>query len=318
MTTLVTTYRDPDLDGTACSIAYAELLRAQGTDAIAGIFGTPDVEAVSALSATGIATPADAAPLLAHCDAVVLTDTTEAETIDPALTPQRVVEIIDHRTFHEAARFTRAHVQVEPLGAAATLITERYRNAGVTPSRAVAALLYGAIASHTIRFRAGVTTQRDRDAAVYLQRVAGTDTTGALVDTLFRAKSTFADDAAFAAHLMREFAVFEIADRAVGIVQLEVCDALRRVRDNRALIAQILADGKRGANRRQQELDYVFLTAIDLDAAYNVFLAPDAGTRTLLSELFNCTFDEQHIAQHTPLLMRKEITPRLAAHFARE
>lgn len=42
---LVTSLQNPDLDGTACALAYAEFLNKKGYDAIAGIFGVPHREA---------------------------------------------------------------------------------------------------------------------------------------------------------------------------------------------------------------------------------------------------------------------------------
>ena len=40
-----TSYVDPDLDGVACVIAYAELLNATGVTATACVMGQPTVEA---------------------------------------------------------------------------------------------------------------------------------------------------------------------------------------------------------------------------------------------------------------------------------
>ena len=52
--TITTTYEGPDLDGYSCAVAYAELLRAQGKEAKAAIFGEPQLEVQWILSKFGI------------------------------------------------------------------------------------------------------------------------------------------------------------------------------------------------------------------------------------------------------------------------
>ncbi len=311
MTILVTTYQNPDLDGVACSVAYAALLRAQGKDAQAGIFGTLDCEAQFVLDEIDVKAPEDAEKLVGRCSAIVLTDTTELLTIASSVHLEKVVEIIDHRAFHNATQFPQAAIQIELVGAAATLVVERYRAAHIVPSKSSAILLYCAIASHTINFRASVTTARDHDAAQYVQKIADVDDN--FVYEMFRAKSRFTDDADFVQHLKNELAIFEIAGETIGIAQLEVMDARDVVRAYKAVIADVLGRGFAGNNKYKKNLDYIFLTAIDIKKGENIFFTKHVPSQKLLEELLAVSFDDNSIALYPHIIMRKEITPQIKA-----
>ena len=163
---VVTAKEGPDIDGAACAVGYAELLVRSGTRAVAVISGEPDGEARFVLGASS-ASFLTAAPT--GSGDVVLVDASDIAGLPPFVAPERVVEVIDHRFPHEAHRaFPRARVQVETVGAAATLVAERYDTAGITPTRAVAMLLQAAILSNTQGLRGSVTTGRDHAAADHL------------------------------------------------------------------------------------------------------------------------------------------------------
>lgn len=167
---IVTPRSGPDLDGAACAVAYAELLCVLGGDAHALIDGRPDGEARFALAELGCAPPRPTVPSPAD---IVLVDASDVLGLPSVVAPQEVVEVIDHRLHHEAERlFPRARVQIEPVGAAATLVTERWRAAGgVAPSETAVLLLQAAIQSNTQALRGSVTTPRDLAAHAWLSEL---------------------------------------------------------------------------------------------------------------------------------------------------
>ncbi|MCR4314580.1 MAG: hypothetical protein NUV84_05045 [Candidatus Uhrbacteria bacterium] len=71
---LVTSYQDPDLDGTACSVGEAEVLVHQGEDAVAGVFGKLHVEAQAVIRTFGLEWPMNADELIDHADEIVHAD----------------------------------------------------------------------------------------------------------------------------------------------------------------------------------------------------------------------------------------------------
>ena len=99
---------------------------------------------------------------------VVLVDASDLQGMSSTINPSQVIEIIDHRKVHQADQFPNAHVQIELVGSAATLVAERFvaQNIPISPESAI--LLYSAIISNTINFQASVTTQRDCDMSAWL------------------------------------------------------------------------------------------------------------------------------------------------------
>ena len=73
-------------------------------------------------------------------DQIILVDASEVKAI-PAVPPSQVIEIIDHRKIHEADKFSNAKVQIELVGAAATLVAERFYKEKVELSKESASLL---------------------------------------------------------------------------------------------------------------------------------------------------------------------------------
>jgi manganese-dependent inorganic pyrophosphatase len=88
-----------------------------------------------------------------------------------------IVEILDHH--HIGSIETRIPVRAtfDPVGSTATLVIERFRQAGMEPSRPCAILLLGAILSDTVILNSPTTTERDRAVVDYLEQVLALDAT---------------------------------------------------------------------------------------------------------------------------------------------
>ena len=297
---LVTSYRDPDLDGVACSVAYAELLRTQGREAIAAILGSPHLEARHVAERFGIQLPSEVDPR--DFAEIVLVDTSVVTEQDIRLPVDHVMEIIDHRAMHEAEKFPNAKAQIELVGSAATLVAERFVKAGVTPSESSARLLFGAIASNTVNFKARITTERDHKMAEWLRSLYPIPED--FITTMFLAKSDLTGDK-LRETLMGDFSYRTQGEISLGIGQLEIVEARELIEGRREEllgIIEVLREAYPQANR-------IFISAIDVIRGENIFLAPEADVREILGEILGITFDERFIAHHPGILMRKEIGP---------
>lgn len=158
---ICTSYVDPDLDGVACAVAYAEFLNATGSPALACIMGNPTAEAEYTLERFSVPRPVQR-PKMEPGERVVILDASEPIHFEDRLALGQVIEVIDHRKVHEAHRFPNAKAQIELVGAAATLVAERFQAANVQPSKISALLLQAAIISNTQNFLVKTTTERDQ------------------------------------------------------------------------------------------------------------------------------------------------------------
>jgi manganese-dependent inorganic pyrophosphatase len=106
---------------------------------------------------------------------VLLVDHAEQAQSVPGVEHAEIVEILDHH--HIGSIETRIPVRAtfDPVGSTATLVIERFRQNGMEPSRSSAILLAGAILSDTVILNSPTSTDRDRAAIEYLERVLAFD-----------------------------------------------------------------------------------------------------------------------------------------------
>ncbi len=297
----VTSYTTPDLDGTACTYGYAEFLNKIGKSAQGVVFGTIHRETQFVLHAFKIPPLLSAEKCITKKSAIILVDASDRRGISSSIQNEQVIEIIDHRKINEAHLFRNAKVQIELVGSAATLIAEKFFSEKIKPSKEAAALLYSAIISNTINFKASVTTPRDHTMAKYL--LSFFEIPLNYIHKMFSYKSIF--QKSLKETILDDFATFNFGGFEVGIAQLEIIDVNSFITKNISPLESILQKIK-----QEEKLDYIFLSFIDLDKGNNIFFVIDNETKQLLEKVLEITFKDS-IANKEPLLMRKQIVPLL-------
>jgi inorganic pyrophosphatase/exopolyphosphatase len=159
----------PDLDCTAGAVAYAAYMtQVKGQEARAWICGTPDAEAQFYLDRYKLSLASDDDAKAA--EAFILVDFSVGHILPAFVDHQKIIQVIDHRFFNQPDKdFPNAVIQLDAVGAAATQITEYYMRDNIAPSTECAAMLYGAIGTHTLFLNSTTTTDRDRIAHAWLK-----------------------------------------------------------------------------------------------------------------------------------------------------
>jgi manganese-dependent inorganic pyrophosphatase len=303
---VVTTYRDPDTDGFACAIAYAEYLNRIGKPAVAKLFGQLHRESLYVLKS--LRQKHINKPISEFSRRkIILVDASETKGLDSSVASKKVMEIIDHRLVNEAGKFINADIQIEPVGAAATLIAEKFYQAHQPISRLAAGLLYAGIISNTLNLKARVTTIRDRKMVRWLS--AQTKIPNNLVSGMFLVKSDLIGDK-LEKQIIHDLAWFNIGKKMIGIAQLEIVGARNLIKIRMDDIDHIMARIK-----RRYHMDHIFLSIIDLREGNNTFVCFDSDYRLILEKTLRIKF-KHNIANRSGLIMRKEIVPRLVANEA--
>ena len=124
MKILVTSYKNPDLDGVACTYAYTEFLYATCKDVLGAISGSPHMEAQFVLDKFNIPSLENAEKIINAIEQIILVDTSDIKSLSDQIQSHKVIEIIDHRKVNEANKFPNAKIQIDLVGAASTLIAE--------------------------------------------------------------------------------------------------------------------------------------------------------------------------------------------------
>jgi len=303
---VVTCKTNPDIDRFACAFAYKEFLNKIGQTAEFFIFGEVHDEVKYLLKRFNISWADKAAESFDGTAEIILVDCSDSRGLDESINPANVVEVIDHRRVNDVRLFPNAKIEIELVGAAATLIAEKFIERQVDISREVAALLYGAIISNTLNFKAKVTTARDRAAAQWLKEKGNAPDD--LAYEMFLAKSDLQGDK-LKERINSDFAWFDFNGKKIGIAQIEMIGAKDLVTQRQGEILAELAKLK-----NQLNLDYVFLSIIELEEGFNLFLTDNEPTQKILRDILNIEFQDNQAIMPC-LIMRKEIVPFLKDYF---
>ena len=130
MRKVVTTYINPDMDGIALMYAYTEFLRKRGEQADYYFEGTMKKEAEIVLNKFNI--KLNNVTRIEDKDKIVLVDTNYLTEIPKTIKRENIVEIIDHHNRDSwLENRNDINVQIELIGAAATLVAERFKNENI-------------------------------------------------------------------------------------------------------------------------------------------------------------------------------------------
>lgn len=155
-----------DIDAYAGAIAYAELLHIKGDEALA-VSTAPLNESISR-TVRGWRAPLKTDFNPSEKDTFTLIDVSNPDYFDKIVDLARIDEVIDHHAGFEEywQESIGDKAQIEFIGAACTLVYERWKTAGLLNRMSVvsARLLVCGILDNTLNFGAKLTTQSDIDA----------------------------------------------------------------------------------------------------------------------------------------------------------
>ncbi len=296
MSIITTTYSGPDLDGYGCAVAYAEFLNLSGDEATAHVWGIPHIEVQWLLNTFSIEPVSEIED--ASASGVVLLDASSPEDLPGGITAEQVVEVIDHRKIHSADKFVNAMTQIELVGAAATLVAERFKDADLVPSKESALLLLGGIISNTQNFTA-VSTDRDVAMAEWMREICGAPAD--LAEKMFAAKSDLSGNR-LKETLLGDFKLLHISGKNVGIAQLEIVGVAELLKERMDEIKQVLSEIE-----RDSKADILFLNAKDLNSGESHLLCHDQDAISLLKSLPGTVWSN-NVAVSKEFTLRKQLS----------
>ena len=300
MKKIITSYNGPDLDGVACMFAYEEYLKNKGENAHYYINGKPkeevkivcDILNIHLNSLKNWEKPSEA----------VLVDLNNVKILK-FIKPEEVVEIIDHHVKTESCNLcVNAKVQIELLGAAATLVAERFKNENIKISRESAILLYYAIISNCINLKAKTTKRKDIEMTDWLKNNCA-EISEEKIEEIFRKKSILKDENL--REDMEARIVLNFKGKRLIAAQLEITDVEDFLKEKEEKIRNILKQIK-----KEEKLNQIFIDCIDILKGTSIILTVDTETENFLGEMFNFKFKAGKSKQKE-LVTRKDITNNL-------
>lgn len=296
MKTIVTTgEKFTDIDALACAVAYAELLQKLGRESVVvlpGVLNHSVTDSIKRQLGT-VQTSYE----LKEGDKVVIVDVSDPNEFALFVSPESVVEVIDHH--HGFEDFWKERLgensRIEMIGAAATLVYEAWVRAGKEKEMSIlsARLLLHAIVSNTLNFNVGITNDRDKLAYNELLVIAALPANW--VETYFNEQD------AYAFTNVRE-TIFNDTKKIVGNLpdvfgQLELWNGA-------AFIANHKADIEFVMNSIESEAWLMSIPSIS--EGKNYLYTKSAEVQILLQKALGVSFLD-NIATTDRLLLRKEI-----------
>jgi len=293
----ITSYRNPDIDGVAGMYALTELYQMQGINCNYFIDKTPQFEVDIICKKFNISLSGKKE--ISQNDEFILLDCNDLSKVNKKIKKEKVIKVIDHHsTSQKTKELINADLQIEQVGAMATLIVEKYLKLNKKISKESAILLYFAIASNTINLKASVTTERDKKAIKYLHSLYPKILNKENIKQIFQQKSEIKD---IERTVLSDLKLFK--DEII-IGQLEITNAENFVKTNKQELIRVMNQIK--DTYKMQE---IILNIIDILKGYNIIMFTDEtkSMKKLISKLNLTNNNNGNIIKTKNIVMRKEI-----------
>lgn len=303
MVGIATSYVDPDTDGVAGCVALAGLAGSLGFPGplSAVLAGAINGETRELFTFAGVALPPTTPPESYH--GIALVDTHHPRQLPAWVRPERVWTVIDHHPGGDPAAFPHARIDNQHVGAACTLIAERYAASGAVLRVADAVLLQGGILSNTLEFAAPSTTGRDQAAFNRLDAVTGCgDELGAL---LHAARARFVQGPTESI-IAADVKTFNHRGLRLGMSQLEAPGAA-------AIVERVDFWPAYRTVRSAKGLDVLIVNLADLAASASVLAVSDPAWQTRLARRYDISFDDGVGWTDEVFLRKTHLLPMLIA-----
>lgn len=297
-------YAYADIDAYAGCVAYAELLQAEGQEAVA-VSTAPLNESISRSVRSWQAPFATEYHPNAK-DTFSLIDLSDPKHFDRFVDVERIDAIIDHHPGFEQYWQERIgdKAQIEAVGAACTQVFERWQTSGLLGKMSVtsARLLVCGILDNTLNFGAKITDDRDHHA--YDTLMAKAELPQDWPAQYFgECQEEILNDMSTAIQNDSKTLTFKSFEEPIAVGQLTVWDGKLVMDRHHSTIQTSLAN---------MEPNW-FMNLISLGDRTSYFISDNPAVQQWLGKLLNVEFDGQ-VAAADRLWLRKEIIQQDISH----
>jgi manganese-dependent inorganic pyrophosphatase len=232
---------------------------------------------------------------------VILVDHAERAQSVLGVEEAEIVEILDHHHIGSIETKLPVTATFDPVGSTATLVTERFQQSGFEPRPSTATMLLGAILSDTVLLTSPTTTERDRRAQTYIEKLLAID--GIAFGREMFEESSDVSRVSAADLVVRDLKEYELdGGRMVSVAQIETVGGALNER-----LDELLAAVEAHRERRDQLLSALMVT--DILARSTVLLF--AGPEQLVERAFGRRPGDGRIDLPGVMSRKKQVAPGL-------
>jgi manganese-dependent inorganic pyrophosphatase len=247
MSVCVVGHSNPDTDSVTSAIAFANFLKATGTDAKACMQISAEnlnPESKVVLEKFGLAAPEEITD--AAGKDVALVDFSDIAQAPANIGDANIVAVVDHHKIGDVVTSSPIFFYAKPVGCTGTVLLEMYKSNNVDLPKDIAGGMLCAILSDTVNFKSPTCTDADKAAVAELLQITGVTDQDALFMEMLKAKSSVAGVPAKDL-IFRDYKDFDMNGKKVGIGQIELAslDQVADIRD--ALfnaVGEVKAEGR--------------------------------------------------------------------------
>ncbi len=247
MSVCVVGHSNPDTDSVTAAIAFANFLKATGTDAVACMqidAGNLNPESKVVLEKFGLAAPEELTD--AAGKDVALVDFSDIAQAPANIGDANVVAIVDHHKIGDITTGNPILFYNKPVGCTCTVLLEMYKTNNVDLPKDIAGGMLCAILSDTVNFKSPTCTDADKAAVADLLSITGVSDQDGLFMEMLKAKSSVAG-VPIKDLIFRDYKDFDMGGNKVGIGQIELAtlDQVADIRDDLFKgVGEVKADGR--------------------------------------------------------------------------
>jgi len=307
MSVSVVGHSNPDTDSVTAAIAFANYLKATGTDAVACMqisAANLNPESKVVLEKFGLAAPEEMTD--AAGKDVALVDFSDIGQAPANIGSANVVAIVDHHKIGDITTNSPILFHAQPVGCTCTVLLEMYKTNKVDLPKDIAGGMLCAILSDTVNFKSPTCTDADKAAVAELLTITGVTDQDGLFMEMLKAKSSVAGIPAKDL-IFRDYKDFDMNGNKVGIGQIELAtlDQVADIRDNLyAAVEEVKSEGRHSV--------LFMLTDVVKEGTDLMVVSDDPG---LIEKTFGSTIQGQSMWVNGMMSRKKQAVPPLQKAF---
>lgn len=234
---------------------------------------------------------------------LILVDHNEKAQAVDNIEEAEILEIIDHHRIGSLETFQPVLFRNHPVGCTATILYQVYQEMGMEIPPAIAGCLCAAILSDTLLFRSPTCTDKDREAAEALAKIAEIEIEE-FADQMFKAGSNFSKKTPEEI-FYQDYKKFVVEDLSLGIGQISCMteESLAQVKN------RLMPFMEKECVKNQVRMSFFMLTNIMEETTE--LLCYGKGAEQLVSDAYGVSVQKHCCRLDQVVSRKKQLLPRL-------
>jgi manganese-dependent inorganic pyrophosphatase len=299
-------HKSPDSDAVCGAIALAYLKNKLGVEATPVTQEKINPETQFILERYGFSAPEIMSSFAGK--QIMLVDFSDLAQGPNDLGKAEILGIVDHHKLGDVTTPNPLECWIWPVGCSCTVLKSMYDFHGIPVPKDIAGIMLCSILSDTVIFKSATCTDKDKEAAQSLGKVAEENNLEALGMEMFKVKSAIAGTP-IRELVMRDYKDFNMNNRKIGIGQLEVVDLsiLDEIKD---ALAKDIWTLKGEGNRHSV---FLLLTDIIKEGSEMLIASDDPA---VVEKAFGTTPENGKVWLPGVMSRKKQVVPKLEKVFA--